>query len=170
MKKTEKLAAINEYGANWAFEHLEKLAEDDSVSISREDIEKLAELRAQRVLDGVVYLEKLSTMVDVTNNTIKVLADNEFQEAADLISKIAQEELEEVAAPPSIVESGKGEEKGEEKEEEPSEEEAVEAAVQGAAEVIADLTGKSPEDQEVQEAALEIVEEAVEAASEAGSE
>lgn len=166
MKKTEKLAAINEYGANWAFEHLEKLAEDDSVSISREDIEKLAELRAQRVLDGVVYLEKLSTMVDVTNNTIKVLADNEFQEAADLISKIAQEELEEVAAPPSIVESGKGEEK----EEEPSEEEAVEAAVQGAAEVIADLTGKSPEDQEVQEAALEIVEEAVEAASEAGSE
>lgn len=163
MNKQAQLNKIYDSGVDWALEHFYKLAEDDEVNITKEEINKVASDRATRAQEARDKNVKIGTAIEVANNAVTLLHENGFKEAAELISKTAQEDLSGVELPAAAPEEGS--EEAAAAEVAPSEDEAAEAAVQGAAEVIAELTGGEPEDPEVQEAAVEIVEEAVEAAS-----
>lgn len=171
MNKQAQLNEIYNGGVDWAFDHFYKLAEDDEVKITKEDVDKVASDRAIRAQEARDESVKIGTVIEVANNAFTLLNEAGHTEAAELISKTAQEDLSNVMLPSAVPEIEEGSEEAVAAEAAPSDEEAAEAAVQGAAEVIAELTGGEPEDPEIQEAAVEIVEEAVEAvsAAEAGA-
>ena len=162
MNKQAQLNGFYDEGVQLAYDAFEKQADEGDFDM--EVLEKSAADRAQSAIDEIAEDVKLATFIDTANDTIELLDENGFEEAADFVSKQAQEALGglELPAEEEVVE-GEGEE---ELEEEPTEEEAADAAIQGAAEVVAELTGKDESDPEVQAAAEEIVTEAVEAAEE----
>lgn len=170
MNKTAQLVEYKSAAVKWAFTAMEKKAADPKVKLSIEDVEKVAEARAERAVAARVKTAELETLIEVTNNTIQFLNDNNFKQAANALSKQAMEELKEVEMPEAPAEEAAPEVAPEAEpvaEEEPSEDEITAAAIQGAAEVVAEIAGKQPEDPEVQEVAKEIVEEAVRAVQEA---
>ena len=153
-KLTTKTAEFYNFGIQMAMDALQKEAADPESEITMEMVEKIAEMRAERVLFSVKVGAQIDTLQDLIDGYKEIGEDK----IAEQIFKYAEGELEQIEAPagpesPEVVEA--------EGDEESTEEEAQVAAVQGAAEVIADLTGKEPTDPEIQEAAVEVVEDAV---------
>jgi len=153
-KLTTKTAEYYQIGINLAMDALEKQAVDKESGITVEMVEKVAEMRAERVLAA----ERIKTATEVWNDLIAKYAEAGNEEISEDILKYAENELAAVEEKAPLVNI----EVVEDSKEEPTEEEAAQAAIQGAAEVLADLTGKAPDDPEVQEAAVEVVQDAVE--------
>ena len=163
MNKQAQLNGFYDEGVQLAYDAFEKQADEGDFDM--EVLEKSDADRAQSAIVDISEDFKFETFIYTANDTIELLDENGFEEAADFVSKQAQEALGglELPAEEEVAEEGVAEE---ELEEEPTEEEAADAAIQGAAEVVAELTGKDESDPEVQAAAEEIVTEAVEAAEE----
>jgi hypothetical protein len=162
MDKQAQLNQFRDEGVQLAYDAFEKQAEEGNFDM--ETLEKSAEARANAVIEEIAADVEFETFIKTANETITMLDEAGFEEAAEFVSKQAQEVLGGVELPAEEEEVVAGEEEGEEAE--TTEEEAADAAIQGAAEVVAELTGKDESDPEVLAAAEEIVTEAVEAAEE----